>query len=218
MRHPLVLIRRLNSTRMIAGGRVQAVWKRVALIAGIFVLVGAGVAAAYLAGRQPGGHPAGQRPAAATKPAAIAVPASPNASPPPPSPVATSASLTGNCVMGYETFNAATYAYGRFHAGSPPASTGRGYGPALAYQLTLTNDSSNTADVAQFAVVFYDSTGAEAGSDTQYLLQDTFITPAQSLTWTEMSNTATNGTGTGGTDHSIPANAASCQLVQWYHP
>jgi hypothetical protein len=65
-------------------------------------------------------------------------------------------------------------------------------------------------------VVFYDPTGAEAGSDTQYI-QDSCITPGQSLTWTEMSKTATNGNGSGGTDYSVPATAASCQLVQWYH-
>jgi hypothetical protein len=145
-------------------------------------------------------------------------------SPPPPSPAATSARLAGNCVMGYENntpdqWGGVTNQYSGFTAGAPQGATigGNHYAPALAYQLTLTDGSSSTAEVDGFAVVFYDSSGTEAGSDQQQA-QPSFIVPGQSLTWTELANTATDGSGDGGSDGNIPANAAACDLVQWYGP
>jgi hypothetical protein len=98
-----------------------------------------------------------------------------------------------------------------FDAGGPPD-------PILAYQLTLTNDSGATADVTGFAVVFYDSTGAEAGSDQESA--SGFIVPGQSLAWTVIEDHTIHGYGddsnqewmqTGG----IPPGAATCQLVRW---
>jgi hypothetical protein len=93
---------------------------------------------------------------------------------------------------------------------------GNYWAPALAYQLTLTNTSASTADVAGFGVVFYDAAGAEAGSDQQDATG--FIVPGQSLTWTELADRAVDGWGDGGQDGSIPADAATCQLITWYHP
>jgi hypothetical protein len=90
------------------------------------------------------------------------------------------------------------------------------WAPAMAYQLTLTNDSGSTADVTGFAVVFYDASGAEAASDQQ--AGTGFITPGQSLTWTELASQTIDGDGDGGSDPNIPASAATCQLVQWYQP
>ena len=146
-----------------------------------------------------------------------------SASPPQPAPVDTSAALDGNCVMGYEspTIGSDGFVqsdYRGFQAGPPTGSTidGDYWAPAMAYQLTLTNNSGVTADVAQFAVVFYDATGTEVGSDQQDATG--FITPGQSLTWTELSDSAVDGTGDGGSDPNIPVAAATCQLVQWYHP
>jgi hypothetical protein len=145
------------------------------------------------------------------------------ATPAPPSPVDTSATISGNCVMGYEspTIGSNGYPqsdYSNFQAGPPKGSTidGNYWAPAIAYQLTLTNDSGSTADVTGFAVVFYDASGAEAGSDQQ--AGTGFITPGQSLTWTELASLAVDGSGDGGSDPNIPASAATCQLVQWYQP
>jgi hypothetical protein len=143
-----------------------------------------------------------------------------------PSPVSTDATLTSMCTMGYENTTIdnsgnATFDYDNSTLGTPQGVTIQGnyYAPALAYELTLGNTSQNTANVTGFAVVFYDSTGSEAGSDQQGVGGggSTFITAGQSLTWTELSSTALDGTGAGGYDGSIPANAATCNLVQWYH-
>jgi hypothetical protein len=89
--------------------------------------------------------------------------------------------------------------------------------PSLAYQVTLTNTASSTADVTGFAVAFYDSTGDEAGSD-QPNTQETFITSGQSLIWTEVStgNVADQSTVGIGSDSNIPSDSASCQVVIWY--
>jgi hypothetical protein len=139
-----------------------------------------------------------------------------------PSPVDTSASVTGHCVMGYESPTVDSNGfpqsdYSGFQAGPPEGSIidGNYWAPAMAYQLTLTNDSGNTADVAGFAVVFYDASGAEAGSDQQD--GTGFITPGQSLTWAELASRAVDGSGDGGVAN-IPIAAATCQLVQWYRP
>lgn len=141
--------------------------------------------------------------------------------PPAPLPVSTEANMTGNCVMGYESNTPdsqgnPTGTYANFIPG-PITSATVALAPALAYELTLVNTSLNTADVTGFAVVFYTSAGTEAGSD-QESAGSTFIVAGQSLTWTELSSKATDGTGTGGTDGSIPAGAATCQIIQWYHP
>ena len=142
---------------------------------------------------------------------------------PQPAPVNTSATISSNCVMGYEspTTNSSGFPqsgdYSNFQAGPPMGSTidGTYLAPAMAYQLTLTSTSNVTADVTGFAIVFYDTSGAETGSDQQD--GTGFITPGQSLTWTELANQAVDGDGDGGTDPNIPVTAATCQLVQWYH-
>lgn len=150
-----------------------------------------------------------------------ASPAAPTAAAP--SPVSTTASASGTCVMGYEMIGGGR-ASGYFQTGqAPPAAPGgngfdTGLDPALAYQLTLTNDSQATAEVTAFAVVFYNSAGAEDGSDQPELSQTAFIVPGQSLTWTELADQTVNGYGSGGNDANIPSDATSCALVQWYHP
>jgi hypothetical protein len=137
--------------------------------------------------------------------------------------VDTTAAISGNCVVGYESAAIDSNGfpqsdYSGFQAGPPEGSTidGNYWAPAMAYQLTLTNDSGSTADVTGFAVVFYDASGHEAGSDQQ--AGTGFITPGQSLTWTELASLAVDGSGDGGSDPNIPASAATCQLVQWYQP
>ena len=143
--------------------------------------------------------------AAATTPAAV--------TPPAPSPVSTAANVTSRCVMGSET-STASGPWGNFTAGPVTGSAGD---PALAYQLTLTDNSANTAEVTGFAVVFYDAAGQEAGSDQEGVTPE-FIVGEQSLTWTELASATLQGDGDGGQDSSIPASAATCSLVQWYAP
>jgi hypothetical protein len=158
--------------------------------------------------------PATTAPAAATSASALA---SPSAAP---APVSTTASLTGNCVMGYEwTPNSTDAATGVFISGPPAPGTSDG-DPALAYQLTLANNSSVTADVSGFAVVFYTGS-AEAGSDQEQA--SGFITPGQSLAWTVIEDHTVREYGDDPNQQltqtgSIPAGAATCQLVQWSHP
>ena len=141
-------------------------------------------------------------------------------SPSAPAPAGTSASLTGMCTMGYEwTPNNTDAATGVFISGPPAPGTSDG-DPALAYRLTLTNDSGSTADVSGFAVVFY-SGSAEAGSDQEQATG--FITPGQSLAWTVIEDHTVSGYGDDPTQQlmqtgSIPAGTDSCQLVQWDHP
>jgi len=75
------------------------------------------------------------------------------APPPPPSPVSTAATLTGNCVMGYEWDTNDGDATGIFITGPAPPGDTSGSGapdPVLAYQVTLTNSSSATADVTGY--------------------------------------------------------------------
>lgn len=75
-----------------------------------------------------------------------------------------------------------------------------------------------------WAVAFYDSSGAELGSDDEPGgAADTFITGGQSLTWTLSSGDDTYGNGlsgnaTGQEDTSIPGDgtAASCSFLEWY--
>jgi hypothetical protein len=104
------------------------------------------------------------------------------------------------------------------------ATTGSGGEIAEAYQLTLTDSSSSvTAEVAGFAAVFY-SGGQELTSDSQSFTAPSFITPGQSLTWTEYpwgNSTAGQGASVGpfaaGQGGAVDT-AATCQLDQWYHP
>ncbi len=142
-----------------------------------------------------------------------------------PSPVSTAANLSSNCVVGWASpilqdgyANGGTY--GNFTLGHGPRHIniqGSSFETALGYQLTLTNISANTAEVTGFAVVFYDRYGTELGSDQQATVSN-FITPGQSLTWTEIANgTQISHYGTAG-NANVPVGAATCDLVQWYHP
>lgn len=154
----------------------------------------------------------------------------PVAPPPTPGPVSSGATLTGSCVLGYEpAYNAGggTVAYGPFEAGAPGPNTkiaGTDYTPVVAYQVTLTNSGSTTAQVAGWAVAFYDSSGAELGSDDEPSgAGGTFITGGQSLTWTLFSGDDTYGNGLSGNaagqeGTSIPSDgtAASCAFLEWY--
>lgn len=193
------------------------VWKRLALVAGAIMLLGVGVTGAYLAGRQSGGQGSGLRPAAAIKRAATlpVLSPSPAITPPPPSPVSTAANLSGTCVPGVEdaTINS-FYSLSSIGSGAVIPAGDTTYG---AYQVTLENRSSVTAEVTGLAVVFYDSSGNETGSDKQGGF-DSFITPGQSLTWTEIPWTSvTNAPFAAGQDGAVDTQA-TCQLVQWYHP
>lgn len=101
--------------------------------------------------------------------------------------------------------------------GSGPPIPGTYYAPDMAFQMTLTNNGTITADVAQLAVAFY-ANGAEQGSTAAGATG--FITPGQSLTWTVRSPLAVDGSGTGDqgdqADGTIPATGTSCDLVEWY--
>lgn len=141
--------------------------------------------------------------------------------PPAPAPVSTQATVSAGCVPGVYDITA-----GHFYSMTDLTSgmtTRSGDHMAEAYQLTLTDTSpSATAGVTGFAVVFYSGSGQELTSDQQ-TIGATFITPGQSLTWTEYPwGTSSAGQGasvgpfaageTGAVD-----SAATCQLVQWYH-
>ena len=120
-------------------------------------------------------------------------------------PASPTASLTGDCELGYLPSGQGAM----FIPGAPQGQTidGTYWPPILAYELTLTaSGDSSTADVNDFAIAFYDSAGNELGSDSQDVAE-TFLTPGQSLTWTVNANNA-----------SIPSGAATCSLVEWFHP
>jgi hypothetical protein len=106
-----------------------------------------------------------------------------------------------------------------FVAGTPQGQTINGsyYPPIPGYQLTITDSSAATADIDGFAVVFYDSSGTELGSDKEDVTEQ-FITAGQSLTWTEYSPTDTAGNTHDFGRATISSGAATCQLVTWYHP
>lgn len=103
--------------------------------------------------------------------------------------------------------------------GSPGSTLNSGtwYAPAMAFQMTLVNSGSATADVGGIAVVFYDSSGTEQGSVTAQATG--YIVPGQSLMWTVRSPLATDGSGTGDqggqADSQIPPAATTCSLAQW---
>jgi hypothetical protein len=150
--------------------------------------------------------------------------------PPAPGPVSSGAMLTGSCVVGYEpAYNAGDggIAYGPFTDGRPVPYTTIGntqYTPTVAYQVTLTNNGSATAQVAGWAVAFYNANGAELRSDDEPSgAGDTFITAGQSLTWILYSGNDAYGNGlsgnaTGQEDNSIPSDgsAATCTFLTWY--
>jgi len=149
-------------------------------------------------------------------PAASApAPSSATTPPPAPGPVSTQATVTSNCVMGFIPTGQGAV----FVAGAPQSQTisGTYYAPVPGYQLTMADSSAMTVDVDGFAVVFYDSAGTELGSDKENVTEQ-FITAGQSLTWTEYSPTDTAGGSHDFGDATIPAGAATCQLVTWYHP
>ena len=143
-----------------------------------------------------------------------------------PAPVSTTATISGSCVTGGETWVDSLDSYSGFETSGwdfpvqvdpqdPPAY------PVAGYQITLTDTSQVTAQVTGFSVVFYASSGTELGSDSEDT-QPELIVPGQALTWTEMSNTSVIGGsglpvgyGAPGSDSNIPANAASCQLGAW---
>ena len=160
-------------------------------------------------------------------PSATPPPTPPAASAPPaPGPVSTQAAVTGSCVIGYELpyDNDGSAVWGTFTAGSPSAGyTVDGSAPAVAYQVTLTNGGSSTAEVNGFVVAFYDTNGNELGSD-EPIVQDEFLTAGQGLTWTEVSGTDTAGGGVsvtnGSQDNNIPSggSAATCTMIEWTHP
>lgn len=135
---------------------------------------------------------------------------------PTPSPVSTAATISGTCTTGVvDVDQGGNMIRGTFvpFPGSAVSAQGPDGYPATAaggYQLTLTNTGAATAEVNGFSVVFY-SGGAETGSDGASTA-DEFITPGQSLTWTETTKVMDAGQ-TGAVDMS-----ATCSLVQWTHP
>jgi hypothetical protein len=151
--------------------------------------------------------------------------------PPAPGPVSTTATLNGTCTMGYEAANtnsSGNIAYGPFTAGQPPGPVTIGserYTATVAYQVSLTNTGTVTAEASGWAVAFYDANGNELSSD-QESAGDTFITASQTLTWTMYSGTDLAGYGlsgdggTGSQDGNVPAtgDATTCSFLQWYHP
>jgi archaellum component FlaF (FlaF/FlaG flagellin family) len=143
-----------------------------------------------------------------------------------PAPVSTTATLTSTCTMGYEEDQPdingyASGQYGAFSTQGGGANIGGNhYAPALAFQMTLSNPGSATANVDTIAIVFFDTSGTEQGSVTAPATG--YIVPGQSLTWTVRSPLATDGSGTGSNgdqaNSTIPLTAASCSLVSWYMP
>lgn len=91
----------------------------------------------------------------------------------PPSPVSTAATLNSTCTVGFTpTGQGAVFAPG------PPKDqviNGTTYPAIPSYQLVLNNNSGSTADINGFAVVFYDSSGTELGSDKENV-SEAFLT------------------------------------------
>jgi hypothetical protein len=138
--------------------------------------------------------------------AAVAI----TATAPAPAPVATTATLSSKCVTGFVVINPSTGLPADFSPFSDPTAYPSGTETKGAYQVTLTNTSAVTAEVVGFSVVFY-SSGAETGS-ADAGTGDTFLTPGQSLAWTETTDIMNAGS-MGAVDIS-----ATCALVQWNHP
>jgi hypothetical protein len=138
------------------------------------------------------------------------------ASAPTPSPAPT-ATVAGKCVTGYEDVTAGWF--DTLVDTAPPTSNPSELF-AEAYQLTLTDTSSVTAEVTGFSVVFTSAVNGEEGSNTQTLSQPSFITPGSSLTWTESPwGTYSEGQASLGPYAAGVAGAfdssSTCQLVQW---
>jgi hypothetical protein len=180
--------------------------RRLLLLAVVAAFMTAGLAACSAS-------PASVRAAAApaaTSHAAASPPAVPSAAH---SPVSTQATVTSKCAAGIDDLSIGMfYSMASILQGSGPGS---GDEIAEAYQLTLTDSSSSaTAEVTGFAVVFY-SQGQELTSDTENLASPTFITPGQSLTWTEYPGSSVGPFAAGVTG--AVDSAATCQLIQWYN-
>ena len=114
--------------------------------------------------------------------------------------------LSSTCTAGWAWDSAAGgYNFAPFPG---PTSFPSGVQFSGGYQIKLTNTSNVTAEVGGFSVVFYDA-GTELGSDSEDVSEE-FITPGQSLTWTEETSLMNAGIeGAVGTSD-------TCALVQWY--
>jgi hypothetical protein len=137
---------------------------------------------------------------------------------PPASRPTSTARLTGHCVTGLfdPTINE-FFSMSDVTSGTGPAA---GDTTAEAYQLTLDDSqSAGTAEVTSFAVAFY-SGGQELTSDSENLNEPAFITPGQSLTWTEhpwgysSSGGASIGPFAAGQMGAIDPGA-TCELIQY---
>jgi hypothetical protein len=138
-----------------------------------------------------------------------------------PSPVASTATLTSTCTAGI--YDSQTSVFTSLTQNAAPA--GQDDEMRDAYQVTLVNPSPVTAEVNGLAVVFYTGSGTEVTSDQETFASPSFVTPGQSLTFTEAPEGwqawYAGGTlagpfaieGTGTVDASI-----TCSLVQWYSP
>lgn len=91
-----------------------------------------------------------------------------------------------------------------------PPDGGWGQDAQGGYQITLTNTGDVTAEVSSFATAFYGG-GSELGSADAGPF-DEFITPGQSLTWTETTTVMNFG------DDGAVDSGATCSLIQWYRP
>ncbi len=173
------------------------------------------VAAVILAAAAGCASPAGS-PAPAVAPTVTTQATTPPAAP---APVSTAATVTGKCVTGIEdTTTTEFYSMADILHGDMTA-LGPGDQLAEAYQLSLTNTSSVTAEVIGFSVAFY-SEGQELTSDSEPFGSPTFITAGQTLTWTEdpwgdySNGQASVGPYAAGETGGINS-VATCQLVQW---
>jgi hypothetical protein len=106
-----------------------------------------------------------------------------------------------------------------FLAGQPhnQVINGTTYYPVVGYEVTFTNNTAVTADIAGWVVAFYDSSGTELGSD-QETATPSFLTTGQSFSWTEYALTDTQGNPQSiGSDQNIPSDgsASTCQVIQW---
>ncbi len=187
-----------------------------AAAASLLVVVGGVAAGLDASGAFPRGtaqarssRTAGTRPVSSTLPPA-------SASPLTPSPVATAASLASKCTTGVEDQTTRLF-YPASTVGRPDSLIPSGDTVVGAYQVTLTNHSTATAEVTGFAVVFHDYSGAGTGSDSQHGF-DRFITSGQSLTWTEAPwGSVVNAPFAAGQTGAIDSES-TCQLVRWTHP
>jgi hypothetical protein len=113
-------------------------------------------------------------------------------------------------------------AYGPFTAGQPSGDVTIGstqYAPVAAYEATITNTGSATAELSGFGVTF--NTVAPLDQQT---VPATYITARHAVRWLEVSAADTlgdqlAGPATGREDSSIPSGGfATCQVVEWASP